>query len=923
MSLKDFSLRLRALLFRRQMDEELQEELQFHLDMQAQKNQHYEANTSEAKRKARLQFGSEVEAMEQCREERGLPFLEVLAKDVRYALRTLRRSPGFTAVAVLTLALGIGANTAIFSVINSVLLSNLPVKDPQQLVFLTNPDEQGLEIGFGDGNRDFITYPEFRELEQNNQVFSGLLAASNYTSGIPVELQGAGSAASGAPARISLVSGSYFSVLGVTPVLGRAFDREVDKARDANPVAVISYAFWQGRLGGAADVIGRRIRILKTFYAVVGVAPPQFHGETVGANPDIWVPLTMQSEVFPGRDYLSPETKPFRKTEWLEAIGRLKPGVTVAQAKASIEVEFHQMMDSQTGGMPDREKTQFLNQHLAVVPGSHGASTLRANFGKPLQILMAFVGLILLIACQNIANILLARSAARQKEISMRVALGAGATRLFRQVLTESVLLAAIGGAVGLLLARWADAGLLRMVSSSSSQVHLDLHPDARILGFTLGVSLLTGIVFGLAPAFQATRVDPNSVMKAASRRVAGSAVHSGGVPTGKVLIVAQVALSVLLLVVAGLFVRSFRNLSATELGYDRDHLLEFWVNPLAYGYQRGEIPALDENILRQIAAIPGVRGATLIDNGLLGGMDSNSPVTIEGQKALPDDAAHVRWDMVGPNFFSTTGVPILAGREITEQDSGNGEAVGVINETMARKFFPNSNPIGQRAFVHETAGQFPFIIIGVAQDSKQHGARDKALPRFYVPYFNPISEDWTSGAAILVRTGGEPSSFSSAIRNVVKQAAGNLPPVTIQTMDERLADSLVTERMIAELSGAFGVLAVVLVCIGLYGIMAYATSGRINEIGIRIALGAQRSGILWMILRESLLLVLIGAAIGVPLVFAAGKWISSLLFGLQPADALTLVSAIGLMFLVGIFASYIPARRAMRVDPMVALMYE
>ena len=545
-------------------------------------------------------------------------------------------------------------------------------------------------------------------------------------------------------------------------------------------------------------------------------------------------------------------------------------------------------------------------------------------FPGPLPLLMlAAVGFVLLIACANIANILLARSVARQKEISVRVALGAGAQRVFRQVLTESVLLAAIGGAVGLLLAHWADTALLRMVSSSSDQIRLDLHPDASVLAFTLGVSLLTGILFGLAPAFHATRVDLNSVLKGTSRRVAGSAVHSGRVPTGKILVIAQVALSVLLLVVASLFVRSLRNLSATQLGYDRDHLLELWVNPLPYGYQRAEIPALDENILRGIGAIPGVRGATLADNPLLSGRDSNSRVTIEGQKPLSGDDADARWDMVGPNFFSTTGIPILAGREITEQDSGTGQRVGVINQTMARKFFPNSNPIGQRAFVHTTAGQAPFVIVGVAQDSKQHSAREKALPRFYVPYFNPIGDDWTGGAAILVRTAGEPSSFSSAIRDVVKQAAANLPPVTMETMDQPLADSVVTDRMIAELSGAFGVLAVILVCIGLYGIMAYATSGRTNEIGIRIALGAQHSGILWLILRESLLLVLIGAAIGVPLVFAAGKWISSLLFGLQPADALTLASAIALMFVVGVFASYIPARRAMHVDPMVALRYE
>jgi predicted permease len=912
-------LRFRSLFRWAQADQELDDELRDHLERATQEYVTKGMAAEEARRRARLDLGGIEQTKEECRDARHVNWIQDFVQDLHHGVRMLRKSPGFTVVAVLTLALGIGANTAIFSVINSVLLSNLPVKDPQQLVFLTHPDEQGLEIGFGDGERDFVTYPEFQQLERNNQVFSGLLAASNFTKRIAVELQTADSATNGAPAHISLISGSYFSVLGVTPILGRAFGTEVDKLRDANPLAVISYGFWRERFGGARDVIGRRIRILNSSYEVVGVAPPQFHGETVGANPDIWVPLTMQSEIFPGHDYLSQETNPFRKTEWLQAIGRLKPGVTLAQAKASIEVEFHQMMEAQTGGMSAQEKQQFLNQHLAVTPGSRGASTLRGDFGKPLLILMAIVGLILLIACANIANILLARSAARQKEISVRVALGASGFRLFRQVLTESVLLAAIGGAVGLLVAQWADAALLRMVSTTSNQVRLDVHPNAAVLAFTLGVSLLTGILFGLTPAFQATRVD----LKATSRGVAGATARPGRVPTGKILVVAQVSLSLLLLVVAGLFVRSFRNLSNTQLGYDRDHLLEFFVDPLSYGYRPAEIPALDRSILLGIESIPGVAGATLTDNSLMGGMDSKSPVIIEGQKPLPGDDADARWDMVGPNFFTTTGIPILEGREITDGDSGNGQRVGVINQTMARKFFPRSNPIGQRVFVHTESGEAPFVIVGVVQDSKQHGAKEKPYPRFYVPYFNPIGDYWTAGAAIIVRTAGGPSSFSSAIRTVVKQAAPILPTVAMETMDQRLSDSLVTDRMIADLSGAFGMLAVVLVCIGLYGVMAYATSGRTNEIGIRIALGAQRSGILWLILRESLLLVLIGAAIGVPLVFAAGKWISGLLFGLQPADPVALAFAISLMFVVGVLASYIPARRAMRVDPMVALRYE
>src|SRR5690348_4443006 len=756
MSWKDLRLRLRALLAPRRMDEELREELQFHIDMQARKNERHESDGAEAERHARLQFGSVVRATEECREQRGVSSIEILAKDLRYALRILRKSPGFTAVTVVTLALGIGANTAIFSAINSVLLSNLPVTDPQQLVFLTDPDNQGMESGFGDGNRDFLTYPEFKELEEHNQVFSGLLAASSFTAEIPVEREGPAANDSGPRAQISLVSGSYFSTLGVAPILGRTFGPEVDKLRDANPVAVISYSFWQDRFGGARDVLGRKVRILRTSYEIVGVAPRQFHGETVGADPAIWVPLTMQSELLPGGDFLSPEPNHFHKTEWLQVVGRLKPGVSFAQAKTAVQFEWQQLMQAQAAGMSPQDKQKYMNQHLAPVEGSHGGSTLRADFGKPLQILMAVVGLILLIACVNIANILLARSAARQKEVAVRVALGAGGLRLFRQMLTESLLLAIIGGAAGLLFAQWADAALLRMVSAGSGQLPLDLHPDGKILAFTLLVSVLTGVLFGLAPAFRAMRVYLNPILKAASRGATASASRPGRVPTGKVLVVAQVALSLLLLVVAGLFVRSFRNLSQVNLGYDRDHLVDFSTDAVTYGYSQAEIIPLYEQMLQRIRAIPGVRGASLSENGLLSGIDSQDPITLEGQsKARTEEA---RFDLVGPGFFTAAGIPIIEGREIGPEDSGKGQRVGVINETFARKLFPKSSPIGKRILVHETTGQFDFVIVRVAADSKHRSVREKPFPRFYIPFFNPPQAVWARRATFVIRTFGNPA---------------------------------------------------------------------------------------------------------------------------------------------------------------------
>jgi predicted permease len=460
------------------------------------------------------------------------------------------------------------------------------------------------------------------------------------------------------------------------------------------------------------------------------------------------------------------------------------------------------------------------------------------------------------------------------------------------------------------------------MVSGGEGQLPLDLHANAKILVFTLGVSLLTGILFGLAPAFRATRVGLNSVLKAASRGVTGNTSRPGRAPIGKILVVAQVALSLLLVVVAVLFIRSFRNLSEVQLGFDRDHLLQFHADALTYGYQRAEVIPLYDRVLQRIRALPGIRGASLSDNGLLSGFYSQDRITIEGVKPTAADQES-RYDVVGPNFFSAAGIPILLGREIGSQDSGNRQRVGVVNQVFVQDYLAGSNPIGRSVSVHESKSQFDFVIVGVAADSKHQSVREKAFPRFYIPFFNPVGNAWPTRATFLVRTFSHPAAVSSAIRTAVKETAANLPPVTTQTLDQRLANSLTTDRMITELSGAFGALAIILVCIGLYGIMAYSVAGRTHEIGIRIALGARRRGVLWLILRESLLLVFAGLVIGIPAVSAAGKWISSLLFEVKPADPTALGLATLLMFVIGILACYIPARRATKVDPMVSLRYE
>jgi len=914
--------RLRGVFSNRAMDEEFTQELETHLAMLTEESISHGMAPEDARRAARLRLGGVEQLREIHRQQWGVPLIETFLQDIRYGLRILSKSPAFTIVAVLTLALGTGANTAIFSIVNSVLLRNLPVRDPQQLVFLTNPNEQGMEQGFGDGDRDLLTYWEFQQLEQNNRVFSGLLASSSFAQSLPITIEDPGKSRDLVSEHVSLVSGSYFSVLGISPVLGRTFTNEVDKVRDANPIAVISYGFWRDNFAGSAAALGRSVRIHDTSFTIIGVMPPQFRGETVGVSPEIWVPLSMQAEIYPGRDYLSLETQPFHKSEWLHAIGRLKPGITLAQAKAEINVEFQHLMESQTPGMSADKKRQFLNQHLAVVEGSRGASTLREGFGKPLEILMAIVALILLIACANIANLLLARSAARQKEITVRIAVGAGGSRLLRQVFTESILLALIGGAVGLVLGRCADVALLQMVSRGPSPIVLDLHPDAKVLMFTLGISVLTGILFGLAPGLRAHRVDLGAILRGTSHAVAGNRSHVGWLPLGKALVVTQVAVSLPLLVVAALFVRSFQRLAEAQLGYDRDHVLTFSMSPISYGYKTAEIPQLYKDIIERLDSVPGVRSASLIDHGFFAGSDSSSAVTIEGEKPRTGDDAESRWDLVGPNFFSTAGIPILEGREIVPYDSGNGQRVGVVNEEFVRYYFAQrSNPIGKRVHVRTTLGDSDFVIVGVAANAKQRSVREKPRRRFYVPFLNPIGE--ANYASIIVRTIGNPAGVVSSIRSTVKQAASNLPPIEIRTMKEIVSQTLVQDRMITQLSFTFGVLAIVLVCTGLYGIMAYAISGRINEIGIRMALGAQRGNVLLLVLRESLLLVLIGITIALPIVFGAGKWVSSLLYGVKAADPAALTFATILMLVVGMSACYLPARRATRVDPIAALRYE
>jgi predicted permease len=838
-------------------------------------------------------------------------------KDVRNSLRGLLKHPAFTLVSVITLALGIGANTAIFTVLNAVMLRALPVKDPEQLVFLSNPDRHGVNGGQETGARFLFAYHEFEWLRDHNQVFSDVFAVQSALSTQPVFLDQSGEAER---ARISAVSGGYFSGLGVKTILGQPFSTEVEKASASNPVAVISYDYWKSRFALDPATVGRRIRVRQTSFEIIGIAQRGFSGETIGVAPDLWVPLTMQTEA--SKEVLAAPKNVDSKYMWLQVMARLKPGMTLEQANASVNLTLQQLLQSEASQLSTDKRATYLNQQIALAPGKRGSSTLRTAFGGPLLVLMGLVALVLLIACANVANLLLARAARLQKEIALRVALGAGRRRLVQQVLTESLLLTAVSGMLGLLLAQWADVLLVRLASSDSNPIPLDTHPDMRILGFTIAVSLLTAVLFGLVPALRASRMDLDALLKSAAKGTMGSGPQIGRLPVAKVLVIGQVALSFVLLIVMGLFLRSFQKLTQTKVGYDSEHLLQFSIAP-PKGYQGAAVNQLHRQLLERIRAVPGVRSASLSVSGLFSNIDPGMNISIDGYTPPPGQQAGAFDDYVGPKYFSTADIPILLGREIDAQDEGSAPLVGVINQTMARTYFGDASPIGRRVKASAPFGNLDFTVIGVVADSKHDDLRTPSGSWFYTPYFHVSRHPNFSWAINEVRTFGNPATVATAIRAVVKDTSPLIEAFEIHSINELVDQTVTTERMIATLCSFFGLLAVLLACIGLYGVMSYNVAGRTNEIGIRMALGAPRRNIFKLIAGQGMTLVLIGLVIGLGAAFALTRLIRSLLFEVSPIDSTTFLGVAVLLVAIALLACYIPARRATKVDPMIALRYE
>jgi predicted permease len=909
--------RLRSIFRPAQVENDLQHELAAHLEQLT--NEHRQAGLDDraASDAAHRTFGAMAITAEQCRDARRVGFLQDFGKDLAYASRLLAKSPGFTAVAVMSLALGIGANTAIFTLINDVLLEELPVNDPQELVRLQWAVPAGQEQRAPWMNADtrsedgqtlgaWFSYPSFQRIRAHNQAFSDVFAFADLGDHMNVVADGEAGLARG-----QIVSGNYFSTLGVHAPIGRAFG-EADDQPGATPVCVIGDGYWRRRFGGDRSVVGQLVTIGGSPFTIVGVTPREFFGLQPGFAIDFWVPLVAEPLVVRRSASKLPAVAA-PDYWWLQIMGRLKPGVSERQARAGLDVIFRH---SVTDGV-----TYVIDGHLVIpslelVPGSRGLDELRRQFSRPLLILMAMVGLVLLIACANVANLLLARATSRKKEIGVRLSLGASRGRLIRQLFTESLLLASFGTALGLAFAWWGSSLLVTFLSPPGRPLSLTVTPDLRIMVFAIVACIFTALLFGLAPAFRATRVDLAPALKNGAQ---GSGQLRLGL--GKILVVGQAALSLVLVFGAILFVRTLVNLESLNAGFDKENLLLFGVNPAKAGYKASALNDFYGRVQERVAALPGVISATSSLHLLLSGSVRDSSIWVQGFMGRPEDT-HVNVMPAGAHFFHTMKIPLLRGRDFTERDTENAPKVAVINEALAKLCFLGRDPMGQRiAFGRDEVGM---EIVGVAKDARYNSLRQTAPPTLYQPFRQAANVNWMY---FEVRTAGDPRALIAAVPNAVASLDRNVPLFAMKTQTQQIDELLSQERLFAKLSTFFGLLALLLACVGLYGIMSYAVVRRTGEIGMRMALGAQHRNILSMFLREMLLLVAVGLALGIPACVVtarlAASVVSGLLYGVKPNDGTTIVMAGAVLIVLAVFAGFVPARRAAHVDAMVALRHE
>jgi predicted permease len=870
----------------------MEEELRLHLEL--------------AREDGSLHAGGITQAMDAMRDQRGLPWLEDLARDIRYAVRLLRRTPAFTIVAILSLALGIGANAAIFSLLNAIVLRPLPVWNPQTLVQLnyTFPATEPSSWN------SYFAYPQLDRFRTEARTLSGIFGGTSLGR-VALDLDGQSELAI-----CDAYTTNMFPVLGLTPQLGRFFTADED--RDDTTVAVISDRYWRSRFGADPSIVGRSIAVNREPFTIVGVAPPGFGGLLVGASRDVWVPLHALSrfKLNPGR-----WSAPF--TSWLTIVGRLRDGVTRQQAESELDVLYRRLgaeqLSASGSGVNEFNQRMVRESHLFLHSAETGTnSSLRHTYETPLELLLAVAGIVLLIACANVANLMLARASHRRHEIALRMVLGSGRGRIVRQLLTESVLLAVAGGVAALAVAWWGGAALVRMVSTGDTPVALDIHPDWRVLGFAAGLTLVSGILFGLAPALRGTRVDPGPAVKDGAR---GSV--AGPRRLDRALVIAQVTLSIALVSGAAMFTRSLQKLRGVDVGYDRENVLMFSTDAAMAGYPKERAATVYRLVLEKLSRLPGVESSAAsvvrpIDDQiyLVDGVDS-----IDGRRLPERDRIKVAWNSIAPGYFSTIGTPFTLGRDFDPGRDACAFTCIIINESLARKAFAAENPIGRRLSDAE--------VIGVVRDSHYNGIQDQPRPVIYRPLFQPVgaynNAEWINagaGVSFELRYRAE-SGLIDEVRQAVASVDRSLPIYRIKTLQRQTDDSLLRERLLVALSNGFGGLALLLACLGLYGMMAYTVARRTAEIGVRMALGASRREIAWLVLRGTLVLVAIGALVGIPLSLWASRFARSLLFEVTPAEPLLVAAPVVIMFIIAGIAGYLPARRASRVDPVIALRCE
>jgi predicted permease len=914
---------LRSVTGRQRLEAEMEEEVRFHIEARATDLMQGGMDLRAAMRQARVEFGAVATHKDGMRSSLGLRWWDDLWGDMQYGARILRKSPGFTAIAVGSLALAIGANTAIFSLANEVMYARLGVPHPEQLRLLTAVGDKNVAIHDvwghwspvvgGRTSYESFPYPIYQQLRRENRVLGEIFAfKENLQANVTVD----GSAQS---VRLELVSGNLYEQLGVRPVLGRAILPSDDGVPGTGAVAIISNGFWERAFGRSPDVVGKVITVDTTPVTIVGVNPRGFTGaNSVQSSPEIFMPLSMipllKAGPGQGGSYL---TAP--NIWWLQLMARSKPGVSTETARASLDV----LLGAAVRGMTTTQKDDTMPR-LELEDGSRGLNDAGRSYTEPMYVLMALVGFVLLLACANIANLMLARASARQREMGVRLALGAGRWRILRQVLTESLMLSAMGGALGLLLGYIARTGLPKLMLNAWEREDMNVPFDWRVFGFTAGVTIATGVLFGVAPAWAATRAEIGTALKEGGKTTTR---HRKGL-SGRAIVSFQVALSTLLVVGAGLFLRTLINLNSIDPGFRTDHLMLFDINPPSKQYPAPKDVELHARIEDALRSVPGVEGVTLTDVPLVSGSMSNSGFYVEGVS----EAKEARQDRgggpsameatVGRDFLSVMGIPMVVGRSFTLQDQDAPRRIAVVNQALARKFFPNQNPIGKRFSMDSSANKDRswLEIVGVFADIRYAVLKEEPPPLHFDLFRQ--SKDF-GGATYIVRTRMKPEAITPSLRAAVQRIDRNLPLMEIRTQREQIDATMQQERMFASLTVGFGVLALLLACVGIYGIMAYTVSQRTNEIGIRLALGAERGQVRGMVLREAGWLAVLGVIVGLVVAAGLGQLVKSMLYGLKVTDPVSLVGAAGLLLMVALVAGWVPAMRASRVEPMEALRHE